>query len=189
VKIRGIRIEPDEVTAVLERDPAVARVAVVAREDRPGDRRLVAYVVPIAGPVTAIDTAAVRDRARELLPQYMVPSAVVALEQLPLTANGKLDRAALPAPDYAALTTPAKAAATAEEQLLCELFAEVLGVPAVGVEDSFFDLGGHSMLAMRLISRMRTVLATDLGVRDLFHAPSPRQLSRVQHRADKGSRE
>ena len=186
VKIRGIRVEPGEIATILERDPTITRATVLAREDRPGDRRLVAYITPTAR--TTPDTAAIRDRLRETLPHYMIPAAFVVLDQLPMTANGKLDRDALPPPDYTTLSTPGEATTT-HEQLLCELFAETLGLPIVGIDDSFFDLGGHSMLAMRLIRRLRTALGTELSVRELFNNPTPHQLSHAKQRTDDGTRE
>ncbi|WP_434096197.1 amino acid adenylation domain-containing protein, partial [Streptosporangium roseum] len=146
VKIRGFRIELGEVEGVLVGHPLVADVAVVVREDRPGDRRLVAYVVGTATP------DALRAWAREALPDYMVPAAVVVLETLPLTANGKLDRRALPVPE---ITSSGREPSTPREALLCALFAEVLGVERVGAEDGFFDLGGDSIIAIQLVARAR----------------------------------
>ncbi|MFF2626640.1 amino acid adenylation domain-containing protein [Kitasatospora griseola] len=168
VKVRGFRVEPGEIQAVLELDPTVRHVAVVVREDRPGDKRLVAYVVPQSG---AVDVAGLRALVSGKLPDYMVPSFFVVLDRLPVTPNDKLDRAALPAPDTT-LTTPGRAPRTPAERALHALFSEVLGVSGVGIDDNFFHLGGHSLLAMRLISRMRSTLGADLGIRDLFRAPT-----------------
>ena len=173
VKIRGFRIELGEIEAVLARLDGVGQAAVAVREDQPGDRRLAGYVVPAAGAV--LDPAALREAAGRVLPGYMVPAAVVVLDQLPLNANGKLDRRALPAPEYAA--GGGRAPATAREQALCEVFAQVLGLDRVGVEDSFFDLGGHSLLATRLVSRIRVVLGVELPVRVVFECPTPALLA------------
>ena len=167
VKIRGYRVEPGEVEAVLATDPEVAQVAVLARADPPADLRLVAYVVA-AGDV---DTMALRRYAEARLPDYLVPSAFVALTALPVTSSGKLDRSALPAPD----TRPSqhsRGPRTPREEVLCGLFAEVLGLESVGIDDSFFDRGGHSLLATRLISRIRTVLGAELTARAVFQAPT-----------------
>ncbi|MFF9780606.1 amino acid adenylation domain-containing protein, partial [Streptomyces sp. NPDC013978] len=166
VKIRGFRIEPGEVEAALTALGSVARAAVVAREDRPGDKRLVAYVVPAQG---AVDPAALRTELARSLPEFMVPAAVVALDELPLTANGKLDRTALPAPRT---TTVRRGPRSPREEILCDLFATVLRVPQPGIDDNFFDLGGHSLLATRLISRIRTVLGAEVSLRALFEAPT-----------------
>ncbi|GAA2336145.1 amino acid adenylation domain-containing protein [Dactylosporangium salmoneum] len=173
VKLRGFRIELGEVEAVLAADPAVLRAVAIVREDRPGDRRLVAYAVPAPG--VAVDAAALRHRAAEALPDYMVPAAVLVLDALPATPNGKLDRGALPAPDYAGGAT--EAARTPEEELLAGVFADVLGVGAVGPRDDFFALGGHSLLAARVVARVRAVFGADLALRDVFDAPTAAALA------------
>ncbi|WP_158103132.1 non-ribosomal peptide synthetase, partial [Streptomyces tricolor] len=177
VKIRGFRIEPGEIEAVLAADPAVRAAAVVVREDRPGDRRLVAYVV--GATAAAIDPGALLARAATALPDHMLPSAVVPLDELPLSPNGKLDRRALPAPAAAptAAPRPGRGPRGPREDILRGLFAEVLGVERVSADDDFFALGGHSLLAMRLISRVRTVLGVEPAVRDLFEAPTAARLA------------
>ncbi|GAB2962967.1 amino acid adenylation domain-containing protein [Saccharothrix stipae] len=166
VKIRGFRVEPAEVRTAVERRPGVRQSAVVVREDRPGDKQLVAYVVPEPGAAT--DPAALRAHVADLLPEHLRPAAYVLLEALPLTPNGKLDRAALPAPDQAA--APRRAARGAREEILCGLYADVLGVEA-GPEDDFFALGGHSLLAAKLTARVRAAFGVEIGVRDVFAAP------------------
>ncbi|MEU9291564.1 amino acid adenylation domain-containing protein, partial [Streptomyces sp. NPDC048275] len=156
VKVRGFRIELAEIEAAFAAHPSVAEVAVVVREDRPGDKRLAAYVVPATHGAHAFDNAErdLRDHLARALPDYMVPQAIVELGALPLTSVGKLDRRALPVPDHAAQPS-GRAPRTAREETLCRLFAEVLGVPEVGIDDGFFDLGGDSIMSIQLVSRAR----------------------------------
>ncbi|MFE7115549.1 amino acid adenylation domain-containing protein, partial [Streptomyces sp. NPDC057654] len=183
VKIRGFRIELGEIEAVLGRSALVAHSAVVVREDRPGDKRLVAYVVPADG--AEADAGALRRHVGEALPDYMVPSAVVTLGALPLTPNGKLDRKALPAPEYGA-ETAGREPRTPQEEILCGIFAEVLGVDRVTVDDDFFELGGHSLLATRLAARARTALGTELSVRQLFERPTVAALAAALSGSEEG---
>ncbi|GAA2382290.1 hypothetical protein GCM10010420_00180 [Streptomyces glaucosporus] len=173
VKIRGFRVEPGEVEAVLVSHPEVAQAAVVARNDRPGGPRLVAYVVGGA------DAASVRRHAAGSLPEYMVPSAVVLLPEFPLAPNGKVDRRALPAPEDtpSAGASAGREARTDRERVLCELFAEVLRVRAVGVDDHFFELGGHSLMAGRLTARIRAVLGCRIPIRRVYESPTPATLA------------
>ncbi|RZT88651.1 non-ribosomal peptide synthase protein (TIGR01720 family)/amino acid adenylation domain-containing protein [Pseudonocardia sediminis] len=173
VKIRGQRIEPGEVEAVLADLPQVRRIAVTVRERGPADLQLVAHVVPAHPGVTADE---LRAAAAALLPEAMVPGAVVVVDAFPYTANGKLDRDRLPPPPERAA---GRAARTAGETLLVELFAEVLGLPVeqVGVDDGFFALGGHSLLAGRLLSRMRHRTGATVGLRTLFEHPTPAGLA------------
>ena len=170
VKIRGFRIELGEVEAALERDERVRQAVVVAREFGAGDTRLVAFVVADS-PDGTVDTAGLPDTAAEVLPAYMVPSLVVAVDEFPLTPNGKVDRDRLPAVS-ASGSVAARPPANAAEATLCEVFTELLGVEA-GVDDDFFALGGHSLLAVRLSVLVRERLGAELAVRDLFDAPTP----------------
>jgi nonribosomal peptide synthetase DhbF len=185
VKIRGFRIEPGEVEAVLVRHPSVAQAAVIAREDAGGAKRLVGYVVAQSG--QSAEPALLRRHVAQSLPEYMVPGAIVVLEALPLSPNGKLDRQALPAPEPAS-ATPWRAPRTAHEEIMCVLFAEVLGAPSVGIDDNFFELGGHSLLATRLASRVRATLGVELAIRTLFEAPSVAELATHLREAKKATR-
>jgi nonribosomal peptide synthetase DhbF len=169
VKLRGLRIELGEIEALLTQLDEVAQVAVIAREDRIGDQRLVAYVVPTI--LAAFDPVKLRRHLAAQLPEFMVPSAFVALELLPLSPSGKLDRKMLPAPDLIVNTdgTPPR---TPQETVLRDLFAEILGLPSLGIHDNFFDLGGHSLLVVQLISRIRDTLGVDLSIGSIFQAPT-----------------
>ncbi|MEC0180497.1 amino acid adenylation domain-containing protein [Paenibacillus peoriae] len=225
IKIRGFRVELGEIEAVLARHPDVARVAVIVREDREGDQRLVAYIVPTAAAATPVlagagietmqqepdrpsgqsgqseqkapneqkasgepvgyqkakggpgssphrlHSLALREHAAASLPDYMVPSAFVLLENLPLMPNGKLDRKALPAPVMDKLLH-VRTPRTPQEAMLCDLFSEVLGLPKVGIDDSFFDLGGHSLLGARLMARIREVFGVEMSLGSLFETPT-----------------
>jgi amino acid adenylation domain-containing protein len=168
VKIRGFRIEPAEIELVLSRHADVKQTAVIAREDAPGQRQLVGYVVPASG--KDVDTAQLRSLVAEHLPDYMVPAAIVVLDKLPLTSNGKLDRKALPAPDFTSRSS--RGPRNPREEILVNLFAEVLNLEHVGIDDNFFDLGGHSLLAIRLIGKIRAALRVELPIRTLFEAPT-----------------
>ncbi|MFB6889199.1 amino acid adenylation domain-containing protein [Kitasatospora sp. NPDC056327] len=166
VKVRGFRIEPGEIETVLAAHPDVRQAAVLPHRDGTAGTRLVAYLV------TGADPAEVRAHAAAALPDYMVPAAFVVLDALPLNVNGKLDRTALPAPDFTA-GAGGRAARTPREEILCGLFADVLGLSgAVSIDDDFFALGGHSLLATRLLSRVRATLGAELGIRDVFEAPT-----------------
>nr|AGS49513.1 long-chain-fatty-acid--CoA ligase [uncultured bacterium esnapd7] len=167
IKLRGFRIEPGDVEHALTRHPAVREAVVTVREDEPGDKRLVAYVVADAE-IPSLEQ--IRQFARELLPDYMVPSAVVTLPAIPLTANGKLNRARLPRPEAA--TAKYRAPESPTQVALCGLFAEILGVDRVGLDDDFFALGGHSLLATRFAARVRTDLGVEMPIRAIFAAPT-----------------
>ncbi|HVR98942.1 MAG TPA: amino acid adenylation domain-containing protein [Thermoanaerobaculia bacterium] len=178
VKIRGFRIEPGEVEVALQAHPAVAECVVMARRDLPGgEPRLVAYVVPSAEPAMAEDGPSriveLRRWLASSLPVYMVPSAFVLLAALPLNANGKVDRRALPAPEGAgAAAAEYVAPGTAIEEMLAEIWTGLLGVDRIGVHDDFFALGGHSLLLVRLLSQVRDTFGVELGARSVFDAPT-----------------
>jgi amino acid adenylation domain-containing protein len=179
VKIRGYRIELGEVETVLAQHPKVRDAVVLAREDNPGDRRLVAYAVAeINQPAMARE---LRAYLHERLPDFMVPTSIVLLDTLPLTPNGKVDRRALPAPDAAAATPGDFSAAprTAVEQSVADVWAEVLGIPHVGAHDNFFELGGHSLLATQVVSRLRRVFQIEMPLSAVFEKPTLAELSEV----------
>jgi amino acid adenylation domain-containing protein len=169
VKIRGFRIELGEIEAVLAQEPQVQQSVVLLREDRPGDQRLVAYVVPRDAETKPVD-AYLRQRVQAKLPDYMVPSAFVVLQALPLTPNGKVNRSVLPAPevDRADLAMAWDAPRTPTEESLAAIWSEVLGVGRVGIHDNFFELGGHSLLAVQLFARIEARLGRRLPLHALF---------------------
>ncbi|WP_445627743.1 amino acid adenylation domain-containing protein [Nostoc sp. DSM 114167] len=176
VKIRGFRIELGEVEAVLGQLSDVQASCAIVREDTPGDKRLVAYIVP--QPEQTVVVSEVRNFLKEKLPEYMIPSAIVILEALPLSANRKLDRRALPAPDlHNQLSDRYVAPRNPIEEILSVIWAQVLKVERVGIHDNFFELGGHSLLATQLVSRVRSSLNVELPLRSLFAAPTIAELS------------
>ena len=184
IKVRGHRVEPGGVAAALRALPGVEQAAVVARPGPDGEPRLVGYVVPRQRALPAAESAALaaalRAALRETLPEPMLPGAIVLLDALPVTAGGKLDARALPAPDWsrASRAGEALAPATATESALAAIYAQVLGLAAVGAGDHFFELGGHSLLATQVVSRVRGALQVELPLRELFEHPTVRGLAR-----------
>ncbi|WP_157224258.1 non-ribosomal peptide synthetase [Nocardia paucivorans] len=176
VQIRGQRIELGEIESVLRAQPTVDRAVAAVRSSSMGDR-LVAYVVP--HPDEIVDRRRLRDALAEALPDYMVPSAVVVLSELPVNASGKVDRRALPEPVVE--TAEYRAARTPAERSVAEVFAELIGVERVGIDDDFFALGGNSLLATRAVARLNEALDTRIGVRDLFEAPGVAALAARLH--------
>jgi amino acid adenylation domain-containing protein len=171
VKLRGFRIELGEIESVLMEHADVRQAVVICREDRPGDKRLVAYLV--AEPGATLAAAALRSFCMARLPEYMLPSAYMTLEQLPMTPTGKIDRRALPAPDAgAAATTGYVAPRTDEEETQCSRWAQVRGLEKVGIEVDFFKLGGHSLLATQLVMRIQKAFGGEVALRSLFEAPT-----------------
>ncbi|HVF55292.1 MAG TPA: amino acid adenylation domain-containing protein [Pyrinomonadaceae bacterium] len=176
VKIRGYRIELGEIEAALGEHEAVRQAVALAREDAPGERRLVAYIVAIEGAEPT--SQALREHVKSKLPEYMIPAAFVFLDELPLTPTGKVDRRALPAPDETQLQRPAyEAPRTLTEEMLAKLWADVLGITQVGIHDNFFELGGDSILATRLASQVRRSFEIELPLPDLFRHPTVADLA------------
>ncbi|MGO4615838.1 amino acid adenylation domain-containing protein [Nocardia sp. 2YAB30] len=176
VKLRGLRIELGEIEATLAAHPSVDHAVVVVQHDQHVGDFLAGYVVPTAG--AAIDPAELADHAARSLPAYMVPQHIIPMPSLPLTASGKLDRRALPDVDVQLSAPLYRAASTAAEQVISAAFAELLGAERVGLDDNFFDLGGNSLVGMRVLARINAALGTGLGVRELFEAPTVAGLAR-----------
>jgi acyl-coenzyme A synthetase/AMP-(fatty) acid ligase len=171
VKVRGFRVEPGEIETVLAAHPAVAAAVVTAREDLPGGRGLVGYLVARPGSELVLDD--IRGFLGESLPEYMLPATWVVLPELPLRASGKVDRRALPAPEHGPVEGPGFVAPfTPVEVLLAEIWSELLGLDRVGAFDNFFKLGGHSLLATQLVSRVHLAMNVDIPLRTLFEAPT-----------------
>jgi amino acid adenylation domain-containing protein len=179
VKVRGFRIELGEIEAVLGQHPDVQHAVIVARQDTPGDKRLVAYVVP--GRETTVTVSQLQDWLKQKLPGYMVPSAFMMVEALPLSPNGKVDRRRLPAPggDRPALDRTFEAPRTPTEKALAAIWSQLLGVEPIGVYDNFFALGGHSLLATRLVSLVRHRLQSEIPLRSIFETPNLAELARL----------
>ncbi|MFP2929406.1 thioesterase domain-containing protein, partial [Pyxidicoccus sp. 3LG] len=175
VKLRGFRIELGEIEAVLSAHSGVQQALVLVREDRPGDKRLVAYAMPTPG--VTLEAETLRAALKQRLPEHMVPSAFVVLDALPLTPNGKVDRKALPAPEARVAATEQVAPRDVLEHTLAGLWAELLGAPSVGVRDNFFELGGHSLLAVQLMARLRERTGRALPLAALFQAPTVEALA------------
>ncbi len=170
VKVRGFRIEPQEIESVLCQHEAVANCVVIAREDVPGDQRLIAYIVPNECP---IETDNLRNYLSEKIPQYMIPTNFVTLAKLPLMTSGKVDRRALPVPEINRAESGSFVAPRGQtEQELVEIWAELLRITPIGVQDNFFDLGGHSLLATQMVSRILRNFAVELKLQDIFNAPT-----------------
>jgi acyl carrier protein len=177
VKLRGFRIELGEIEEVLGQHPEVSNAVAIVREDTPGDRRLVAYVVPSGNAQPSLDE--LRRLAKAKLPPFMVPSAIVVLDSLPVSANRKLDRTTLPAPDGARpeLERAFAPPSTPVEELLASIWREVLSIEQVGIDDDFFDLGGHSLLAVTMLSRVQDEFGIELALGVIFARPTIRDLA------------
>jgi len=185
VKIRGFRIELEEIETVLSHQPSVESVVVIAREDIPGDKRLVAYVVPSGNSISA---AVLQDAIRVKLPEYMVPSAFVELKQLPLSPNGKINRRMLPAPSISTMErTEIIEPRNDLERTLVKIWEKVLGVNKIGVRDDFFDLGGHSLMAARVLTEVEKATGKDLQLSTLFRGATIESLARIIREQDESS--
>lgn len=179
VKIRGFRIELGEIETALKQHPSIRQAVVIAREDVPGDKRLVAYVLPSAG--STVERTELRELLKRQLPEYMVPADYVTVESIPISPNGKIDRNALPAPtqDIVSQEVPLSHAYSGVEREVLRIFSQVLNVPRLSINDDFFDLGGHSLNALRVISMVNTQFSLDFPVRVLFQAQTPAAIARL----------
>ena len=177
IKLRGYRIEPGEIENAIKRQPDVLDSAAIVREDTPGDKRLVAYIVRKEEATAELDQSALLAALKKSLPEYLVPSAIVALPSLPRTANGKLDRKALPAPPSAKPTGRFIAPRTPLEEKMATVWMNVLGLERIGMTDNFFDLGGHSLLGLRLVNQLREALGEHLALALVFETPTPAQMA------------
>jgi amino acid adenylation domain-containing protein len=185
VKIRGFRIEPAEIENALKQHPAVQNAVVIAREDCPGNKNLVGYVVLTAA--TSLAAHELRTFLGNKLPEYMVPSAYVFLDAIPLTPNGKVDRLSLPVPDRSSAGRGYQPPRTPMEEMLARIWAQVLEVERVGIRDNFFDLGGHSLLAVRVSNLIERSIGTSFGVTSIFQAPTVEQLALLLNQATPGA--
>jgi acyl carrier protein len=175
VKIRGFRVELGEIDKVLASHPGVRSVLLTTRDDAAGEKRIVAYVVPVD---PSLDKGELRRAVREKLPEYMVPGAFVYLDSIPLTPNGKIDKAALPEPTEDHGAAPVETAASGSiEEILADIWKNVLELDRVDIRTNFFDLGGHSLLATRIAARIREALGVDMPVRLIFEAPTIAELA------------
>ncbi len=170
VKIRGFRVEPGEIEAGIAQHPAIRQVVVVAREDVPGDMRLVAYLVAENPPSDLLDQ--LRSRLRAVMPEYMVPSHFVALDAFPLSPNGKVDRKALPAPDLQAAPAPVRPPRTVTEKRVAAVWTALLKRDGIGLDDNFFDVGGHSLLSVMLVAEIKKQMGVDLPLSQVLHSPT-----------------
>jgi acyl carrier protein len=177
IKIRGYRIEPNEIVSALDQHPDVRESLVVAREDSPGNKRLVAYVVLAPDSRTNLD--ALRDSLCQHLPEYMLPASFVRLDAFPMTPHGKIDRAALPEPtaENTVSNDSFEAPGSPVEERLAGILTALLGVDEVGVDDNFFQMGGHSLLGAQVIARVRDSFGVELSLRSLFDHPTVREMS------------
>ncbi|MES2695946.1 MAG: non-ribosomal peptide synthetase, partial [Verrucomicrobiota bacterium] len=180
VKIRGFRVELGEVETALAAHPSVAESVVITRPDSNGNNRLLAYVVLAVG--ASAEARALREHLAKDLPDYMVPSAVTVLDKFPLTANGKLDRRALPEPDFGAVEAATEAPRTLTEELLVDMWRDVLQLPKLGINDNFFELGGHSLLATQVMTRVREGLGAEISMAQFFSAPTIAALAEIVER-------